>query len=59
MLMNVASKCFSYGYKNVADATWNQLIQALKKVEFDHLASKINGMLKSNDMLHNTEGIIT
>ena len=38
------------------DATWNQLIQALKQVKFDHLASKINGMLKSNGMLHITEG---
>ena len=60
--MDVNERCkqmFQLWLQKRPDATWDQLIQALKEVEVDQLASKINGMLKSNGMLHITEGIIT
>ena len=46
---NDVSKCckemFQLWLRKCTNATWNQLIQALKEVELNNLAAKIEGML--------------
>ena len=55
---NDVGKCckemFQLWLRKCTNATWNQLIQALKEVELNNLATRIKGMLIQTDEIVST-----